>query len=306
MKNIKRISYLLLITVSIIVIIFISLNIFKDKKVSNKERIKTEIDFLEEKIIKLINKMNNIEIENYKVKVSKIPNKYNEEKKNSDIDNENESKSGDNKKEIEIEKKKDNKEEKNKEIEETAKNLFELKKDGILTDKEDIDWNQIKKEIEILYNSIPTIILDLYEDGIVEKEILNLNNELDELTIKVKEKDKKEILRKLADIYKYIIEFTKKARVGQVEEILIETKSKVFYAYSKLEDKNWDEILKYMNESIEIYSKLLTDVNIEKEKQYKIKKGYIMINELKNSIKLQDETIFLIKYKNLLEEINNM
>ena len=31
-----------------------------------------------------------------------------------------------------------------------------------------------------------------------------------------------------------------------------------------------------------------------------------MLNELQNAINEQDETVFLIKYKNLLEEINNI
>ena len=31
-----------------------------------------------------------------------------------------------------------------------------------------------------------------------------------------------------------------------------------------------------------------------------------MLNELKSSISMQDKSVFLIKYKNLLEEINNM
>ena len=31
-----------------------------------------------------------------------------------------------------------------------------------------------------------------------------------------------------------------------------------------------------------------------------------MINELKNSVKLKDKEVFLIKYKNLLEELENV
>ena len=31
-----------------------------------------------------------------------------------------------------------------------------------------------------------------------------------------------------------------------------------------------------------------------------------MVNELQNSVEVQDESVFLIKYKNILEEINNI
>ena len=302
MKKIKIMSYLLLIIVTAIVIIFVSLNMYKDKKANGKEKIKTEIYFLENKIVKLFNDINNIETRNYNITVSKTPNVNKEDGNTNSDEDEEENKSVESKENDNQGSKKEDVKKENG----TKEELFNLERNGILTSKEEIDWETIKKEIEILNNSIPTIILDLYEDGIVEKEILKLNNEMDELTVKVKEKNKKEVLKELTDIYGYIIEFSKKAKVGELEQILIETKSKIFYAYSNLDDKNWDKIINYINESIDIYSKLLTDENIKKEKQYKIKKGYILLNELKDSIKLKDETIFLIKYKNLLEEINNM
>ena len=40
--------------------------------------------------------------------------------------------------------------------------------------------------------------------------------------------------------------------------------------------------------------------------KYNINKAYIMINELKNSVNLKDNEVFLIKYKNLLEELENV
>ena len=37
-----------------------------------------------------------------------------------------------------------------------------------------------------------------------------------------------------------------------------------------------------------------------------INKAYVIINELQNAINLEDTDIFLIKYKNLLEELQNI
>ena len=51
---------------------------------------------------------------------------------------------------------------------------------------------------------------------------------------------------------------------------------------------------------------MLTDTNIEQSKQYTISKVYIMINELQNAVQIQDESIFLIKYKNIIEEMNTL
>ena len=61
-----------------------------------------------------------------------------------------------------------------------------------------------------------------------------------------------------------------------------------------------------LTDAINVYSSLLTNTGIETGKQSSINKGYVMLNELKNAVDLQNDSIFLIKYKNLLEEINNL
>ena len=58
--------------------------------------------------------------------------------------------------------------------------------------------------------------------------------------------------------------------------------------------------------AIDTYSKLLTNTEIDARKQYNVSKGYIMLNELQNAVSLNNSTVFLIKYKNLLEEMNNI
>lgn len=40
--------------------------------------------------------------------------------------------------------------------------------------------------------------------------------------------------------------------------------------------------------------------------KYNVNKAYMMIEELQNAINLKEKEIFLIKYKNLLEELENV
>ena len=87
---------------------------------------------------------------------------------------------------------------------------------------------------------------------------------------------------------------------------VIETKNNLFKAYSKLDSKNWDEISNDLKQAIDTYSNQLINTNKDSDKQYVINKIYIMLNELQNAVNVQDESIFLIKYKNILEEMNNL
>ena len=88
--------------------------------------------------------------------------------------------------------------------------------------------------------------------------------------------------------------------------MVVRIKENIFKAYSKLDAGKWDEISNDVNNATSIYAELLTNASNGIDNQYEINKGYILINEMQNAVKLQDVSVFLIKYKNLLEELNSI
>lgn len=193
----------------------------------------------------------------------------------------------------------------NSQSSETGKK-FELEPIGVLSSSNDIKWKNVKNEIEILYQSIPTITLDLYQLNVAQEDILGFNKEFDVLTTIVKNEDKGETLKTLAKIYEYIPKFLQNATDDEVKKVIAETKKEIFKGYSKLDSKNWEEIGSDTKQAIDKFSKLLSNTNIDSNKQYKISKVFVMVNELQNAVEVQDESVFLIKYKNILEEMNNI
>ena len=136
--------------------------------------------------------------------------------------------------------------------------------------------------------------------------MLGFNKEFDQLTVVVKEQKKEETLSKLSKLYEYIPKFTQKATDDELYKVVADTKSNLFKAYSKLDSKNWNEISNDLKQTVNTYSKLMTNTNIDTNKQYSISKVYVMLNELQNAVEVQEKSVFLIKYKNILEEINNL
>ena len=177
---------------------------------------------------------------------------------------------------------------------------------SVLLRSDQIDWDEIKTKIETLYLSIPTITLDLYQIQVNQDDILSFNKELDSLTLLVEQERKEECLNKLATIYEYIPKFAEKATTDELEKTILETKKNLFKGYSKLDSKNWSEISQDVNQTVESFTKLLTKVSEKDSKQYTINKIYVMLNELKNAVNIQDTNVFLIKYKNILEELNDL
>ena len=187
-----------------------------------------------------------------------------------------------------------------------ASKKFDLKPIGVLSASQDINWEDVKKEIEILYSSIPTITLDLYQLNVSQEDVLGFNKEFDVLTTKAKEENKEETLKSLSKLYEYIPKFLQNSTDDEVKKVIADTKKDIFKGYSKLDSKNWEEIAKDTKQAIDDFSKLLSNTNIDSNKQYKISKIFVMINELQNAVEVKDESVFLIKYKNILEEMNNI
>lgn len=304
MKKLKITAYIVLITIVVVIgtTIFVKAN--EDGQKSQREKALTELKYLDSKIEDIFNEMNNITMRNYKVYTSNIePNK--KESSNTSSESSSSSDSGNSKSSTQTT---SNEQEEGNQSNEDEKNLknYTMQQEGVLTNTNAIDWNKVKNEIELIYTSIPTITLDLYGLNINQDEILNFNRQYDNLTVLVKNQNKEETLRELAKTYQYIPKFAERVTDDTVYKTVLNAKSNIFLAYSKLDSKNWDEISSDIKNAINVFSQLLTGNVVNTNNQTTINKVYVMLNELQNATNVKDEAVFLIKYKNLLEEINNM
>lgn len=303
MKKIKKISYFILFVIVIILALTVYTNANKESGQNERDKAFTEIRFLESKIIDLLNTMNNLEMRNYKISFGEIS------KSSKTGDSSSQSSSGNNSSGSSND---DTASQESKNQENTTKNEstsspeIELKRNTILGNTEDINWDNIKSEVENLYESIPTITLDLYKINLNQEDILSFNKEFDNLTIAVENENKQNTLDQLTKLYDYIPKFAQNATDDELYKKLTETKTNIFKAYSKLDSENWNGINDDINNGISVYSAILTDTNINSKKQYSINRVYIMLNELRNTVNLKDKSVFLIKYKNLVEEIDNL
>ncbi len=304
MKKLKITAYIILIAIIVVIGTTIFVRANEDGEKNKSEKALTELKYLDSKLEDIFNEMNNITMRNYKVYTSNIEPKK-KEGTNTSSENSSSSEGGNSKSSTQTT---SNEQEEGNQSNEDEKNLknYTMQQEGVLTNTDVIDWNKVKNEIELIYTSIPAITLDLYGLNINQEEILNFNRQFDNLTVLVKNQNKEETLRELAKTYQYIPKFAEKVTEDILYRTVLNTKTNVFSAYSKLDGKNWDEISNEMKNAINIFSQLLTGNVVNTNNQTTINKVYVMLNELQNATKVKDETVFLIKYKNLLEEINNM
>lgn len=308
MRKYKKFLFLFFIIVIVVLAIFLYSTISKGNNENEKEKTLAEVEYLEKKIVTLLNELNNIESRNYNLSVSEIAKEDSSQSEQGSLEqsskssSEEESQGGGTKEQGQDSTSdsatSNNEEEKNEE--------YTLKEIGILTNTSDINWENIKTEVENLYLPLPTITLDLYGAQVAREDVLGFNQEIDNLTKEVKEENKETTLATLSRLYEYIPKFADKVTNNTTYKVVIETKNNLFKAYSKIEQKNWQEISNDVKGAIDTFSSGLVNTSTNSNKQYVINKIYIMLNELQNAVNMQDESVFLIKYKNILEEANNL
>lgn len=312
MKNYKRISYVILI----IIILILSFTIYKvygknNEKEDSKEKTLSEIKHLESNFLEIFNELNNIKTENYKISSSEIKkqnssNSGSQSSSGSSGNSESSSESESSESSGQSESSESSGGSSNNKSSEDSKK-YELKEEGILTGNSEVDWNNIKNQVENVYTSSSEITLDLYQININQQDIVNFNSEYDNLTKAVKEENKENTLSELSKLYDYLPKFIENSTDSENEKAIIKIKNNIFKGYSILDSNDWNSISNYISQAIQETTRMLTNVSNQKDnKQYSINKAYISMNELQNAVNLKDKEIFLIKYKNLLEELQNI
>lgn len=183
---------------------------------------------------------------------------------------------------------------------------YNVKTQNILTnDSTEIDWNYIKNTVQVIYTSWPSIMIDLHSTNVKNEDILSFSNTLDVLIVNVQNEDKKQVLNSLAILYSFIPIYKEQYSEDNDEINISYTKAHIINSYVLLEEDKWDEIQAQITKASEYFGFIINSIN-EKRNQSSISKTYVLINEMNNVIKLKDKKLFYMKYKNLMESAMNI
>ena len=275
----------ILLLIIFLIIFFIFKSILKDDSNILILKIDQEINFIENKLIYMTNSINNVSFKFYNVQSSKIDNSNNKEsndgnESNSDVNNEN----------------KDN-------------YKYELNLNSILNvnNNNEIDWNYLKVNIEIIYSSWTNLILDLNSLNIENNEILEISNVINDIIVSIKEENKILVLRNISRLYSYIPKLKEKYLLEN-EEKNVKLEYIKYYSlssYCLLEEDNFEQININLSLAKNYFIELLNKIDKENDIifQNKLSKNFILLNELINTVFLKDKGIFLLKYKLLMEDL---
>ena len=304
MHKLKTILLILFVFVIVILIFFLVKNSNGTNNQNGNTKMISEIKYMDTKLTSLINSINGVSLENYKVSATKTStNSNSSEEKTQSQNSENGGNSNTQNTSNSSNSQSDNSENSgNQTFESSNTEQYELKGAGVLTNQSDVDWELIKNEVELLYSILPTITLDLYSNNINQSEILSFNKELDELTIAIKDENKEQATTMLANLYRYLPVYASNLSNDTKYVSILETKLNIFNAYVFANRGNWQEVKNYTSKAIENYSAILNNIS-NKNNDYDVNKIYIILNELQNAANTEDIDVFTIKYKTFLEQV---
>lgn len=280
----------------------------------SKEKIDQELQYLDTKFVSLMNMLNNISFINYKVTSEDIKEEKNESKENS-------SDSGqDNKSSSESESSSDSESggesnsnsgsesggEAGSTDNKQENKIFKLTEENILSldSSSDIQWDLIKSEIENLYSIWTTITIDMHTAGINSDDILEFNTLLDSLAMQAKEENKQGALDNLSKLYNLLPRYLNSYSGDEIKKSVLNTKAHLLSTFCMVNSDKWEDMSAEMLKANQEFSTIINNVNIDKNKKLNVNRAYLLLKEAQNSIEAKDKEVFLLKYKNAIQELN--
>lgn len=274
LKNIiKTLSIIFL--VALVIISFSGCSKQKTDEEQLRDKNISEIDYLDNYIMLMLNSINNIDLKQYDAKIEKTENL-------NEILQESEETSS----------------------EDTGNNVvqYRMVPNTILNANKTINWENLKLEIENLNNTWPSIIVDLYKANVDNKKLTEFSDLINTCIGNIKNENRTETLNSLAKLYEYIPVFLEKIASDNQQIELAKTKVEVIKAYVNIDFANWEELKTSLNRAISNFEPIVNNTN-EAEKEYNIRKAYVLLQEFKNAVDTNDKDLLFMKYKNLMEEL---
>lgn len=262
-----------LILILCIIIIFFSLTGCSMQK-TDEEQLRdkniSEIQYIDSYILLMLNEINNIDLKQYNTKIENTEN-LNEILKEEEDSNGNSIQ-------------------------------YSMMQTTILNSDKTTNWQNLKIQIDNLNKVWPSIIVDLYKANVENNKLTEFSDLLNVCIGNIKNENRAETLKSLSRLYEYIPVYLEKIVNDSQKLAIAKTKVYVVKAYVDINFENWEEIKNNLENAIKNFEPIVNNVS-ELEKEYNVKKAYVLLQEFQNSINVNDKEILFSKYKNLMEEL---
>lgn len=263
-----------------------------------KAKCTSELEYLSSNIILMMNQLNNISFENYEVTNDKvtISNSNEEDKQSGGGETKSEDGSGGG----------SNSSEGTTSSGSNTVNSSNVELNSTLANNNKIDWNLLKADIEAMYSSWTTILMDLTTLNVNKDNLLKYNDKLGTIVENFEGEDKKSALINLADLYNLLTLYIQDFSTESYTKSRFIVTSNILYAYANIETDDWNKTSDYIGKAKTEYANIVNGQVNNVNKIDKINKAYILINEIEKNASNKNKNVFYVNYRNLIQELENL
>lgn len=167
---------------------------------------------------------------------------------------------------------------------------------------EKLNWKDISKEVEEINLSIDTIIQDLSELDISNEDILALRNEVNSLLISSGNEDEYNLLQRTSYLYSLLPNYLEKYSDDKNQVDVMKLKSLILSSFVQANFLEWDTAKNTIVLAEAKYNEMMNNVDYMKEYSNNLNKIYVLLEELKNAIELQEVELTKVKFVNFIEK----
>ena len=166
-----------------------------------------------------------------------------------------------------------------------------------------IDWDSILKDEKKINDSLDSILIDFSQVNIDKNDLAQFSNKLDNLLILTSDKKEIEVINELSNIYSLLPNFMEKYVDNKSEINKKKLKALILSSYVISNSKSWVDAKVSIQNVENKYAEMMNDVNYIKENSYNLNKVYVLIQELKSAINLENINLVNLKYISLIEKL---
>ena len=166
-----------------------------------------------------------------------------------------------------------------------------------------LDWNRILDDEKKINEVLETIILDLSEVNIRQENLVLLSSELNNLLIVTIEENEAELLPRVQNVYalvpQYLNEFSEDKNTIKDKEL----KSIVLSSLAFANIGEWEQAKTTMQSAIDKYNEMMNDVDYMQERSYSLNRVYVLLEEVKNAMDVENLELLKLKFVNFIEKM---
>lgn len=165
-----------------------------------------------------------------------------------------------------------------------------------------IDWSKVSEDCQQIAKVLDTVMLDFGEAKVPNEELIAFRTEINNLIVASSNEDEHTMLKSASNLYGLLPEYYGRFSENKNEKEVMSLKSLVLQSYTSAFFSEWEDAKSAAALAETKYKEMSDNLEYMKEHSYNLNKVYILVEEYKNAVDLEQVDLAKVKYINFIEK----